>query len=110
MQINLSDEMIYKITCVSFGRLQALREKEDAVKNSIAVGKRQIARKHILLNDIEKAKADAEDVRALFLGLLRELEGDGLTIEDMRRELSINGYKDVDEMTDYMVIDAWQSL
>lgn len=74
MKIILSPETIEKITCVSAGRLSDLKEKEEAVKNSIAVGETQIRRKHMQLNDIEKAKADAEEVHALFLELLEEVE------------------------------------
>lgn len=74
MTINLSDEMIEKITCMVAGRLHDLKAKEDAVKNSIAVGETQIRRKHIQLKDIEKAKADAEEVHALFLELLEKVE------------------------------------
>ena len=74
MEINLSIEMIEKITCVSAGRISDLKAKEEAVKNSVAVGKTQIRRKHMQLKDIEKAKADAEEVHALFLDLLKAIE------------------------------------
>ena len=74
MEINLSEEMIEKITYVSAGRLSDLKAKEEAVKNSMAVGETQIRRKHMQLKDIEKAKADAEEVHALFLELLEEVE------------------------------------
>ena len=74
MEINLSEEMIEKITYVSAGRLSDLKAKEEAVKNIMAVGETQIRRKRMQLKDIEKAKADAEEVHALFLGLLEELE------------------------------------
>ena len=74
MEINLSEEMIEKITYVSAGRLSDLKAKEEAVKNSMAVGETQIRRKRMQLKDIEKAKADAEEVHALFLELLEELE------------------------------------
>ena len=74
MEINLSVEMIEKITFVSAGRISDLKAKEDAVKNSMAVGETQIRRKHMQLKDIEKAKADAEEVHALFLELLEEVE------------------------------------
>ena len=70
MEINLSTEMIEKIAYVSAGRLSDLKAKEEAVKNSMAVGETQIRRKHMQLKDIEKAKADAEEVHALFLELL----------------------------------------
>lgn len=70
MEINLSVEMIEKITCVSAGRLSDLKEKEDAVKNSMAVGETQIRRKYMQLQDIEKAKADAKEVHDLFLEML----------------------------------------
>ena len=74
MNINLSAEMIEKITFVSAGRISDLKAKEEAVKNSMAVGETQIRRKHMQLKDIEKAKADAEEVHALFLELLEEVE------------------------------------
>ena len=74
MTINLSDEMIEKITCMATGRLHDLNAKENAVKNSIAVGETQIRRKRIQLKDIEKAKADADEVHDLFLGLLEEIK------------------------------------
>lgn len=74
MQINLSDEMIEKITCVAAGRLGDLKAKEKAVKDSMAVGETQIRRKHIQLNDIKKATTDAEEVHALFLELLDQIE------------------------------------
>lgn len=73
MEINLSNEMIEKITCVVFGRLQDLKEKEENTKQWMAVGKTQIARKHLLLNEIEKAKEDAEEVHSLFLELLEQI-------------------------------------
>lgn len=74
MTINLSEEMIYKITCVAFGRLQGLNEKEEAWKNSMAVGQSQIAKKHLMLNEIENAKEDAKEVHELFLELLEQIE------------------------------------
>lgn len=74
MRINLSTEMIEKITYVSAGRLSDLKAKEEFVKNSISVGETQIRRKHMQLKDIEKAKVDAEEVHALFLELLEEIE------------------------------------
>ena len=74
MEINLSAEMIEKITYVSAGRLSDLKTKEEVVKNSMAVGQTQIRRKHMQLKDIEKAKVDAEEVHALFLELLEEVE------------------------------------
>lgn len=76
MEINLSSEMIEKVTCVAFGRLNDLKARESIVKESIAVGKRQIARKKIILNDIEKAKEDAKEVHTLFLELLEQLENE----------------------------------
>ena len=74
MEIHLSTEMIEKIAFVSVGRLSDLKAKEEAVKNSMAVGQTQIRRKHMQLKDIEKSKADAEEVHALFLELLEEVE------------------------------------
>lgn len=74
MEIHLSTEMIEKIAFVSAGRLSDLKAKEEAVKNSMAVGQTQIRRKHMQLKDIEKSKADAEEVHALFLELLEEVE------------------------------------
>ena len=74
MEINLSAEMIEKITFVSAGRISDLKAKEEAVKNSMAVGETQIRRKHMQLKDIEKAKSDAEEVHALFLEMFEEVE------------------------------------
>ena len=74
MEINLSAEMIEKIAYVSAGRISDLKVKEKAVKDSMAVGETQIRRKHMQLKDIEKAKADAEEIHALFLELLEEVE------------------------------------
>ena len=74
MEINLSEEMIEKIAYVSAGRISDLKVKEKAVKDSMAVGETQIRRKHMQLKDIEKAKADAEEVHTLFLDLLEEVE------------------------------------
>ena len=74
MEINLSTEMIEKIAYISAGRISDLKVKEKAVKDSMAVGETQIRRKHMQLKDIEKAKADAEEVHALFLELLEEVE------------------------------------
>lgn len=74
MEINLSTEMIEKITFVTAGRISDLKAKEEAVKNSMAVGETQIRRKHMQLKDIEKAEADAEEVHTLFLELLEEVE------------------------------------
>ena len=71
MEINLSDEMIQKTTYVAAGRLRDLKAKEEAINDNIAVGETQIRRKHIQLKDIEKAKADAEDVHSLFCELLQ---------------------------------------
>ena len=74
MEINLSEEMIEKITCVSAGRLSDLKAKEEAVKNSMAVGETQIRRKRMQLKDIEKAISEAKEVHALFLDSLEEVE------------------------------------
>ena len=74
MKIELNEEMIYKISCVAFGRKQDLLEKEKKTKEWMTVGERQIAKKHIMLNDIKKAKADAEEVHEMFLALLNEIE------------------------------------
>ena len=74
MEINLSVEMIEKITCVSAGRSSDLKAQAEAVTDSMAVGQTQIRRKHMQLKDIEKAKVDAEEVHALFLELLEEVE------------------------------------
>ncbi len=72
MEINLNAEMIEKITCVAFGRIHDLTEKEKAIKESIAVGETQIKRKHIQLKEIENAKADAEEIYNLFSKMMEE--------------------------------------
>lgn len=75
MEINLSTEMLYKITCVAFGRLQALEKEEENVKDWMAVGERQIAKKHLMLKNIKEAQEDAKEVHKLFLELLEQTEG-----------------------------------
>lgn len=72
MEINLSEEMIEKITCVAFGRIHDLSEKEKAIKDSIAVGETQIKRKHMHLKEIEDAKADAKEVYNLFFEMMKD--------------------------------------
>lgn len=74
MEINFSNEMIEKITFISAGRISDLKEKEEIIKNSMAVGKTQIRRKHMQLKDIKKAMEDAEEVHDMFLELLKEIQ------------------------------------
>lgn len=74
MEIKLSAEMIEKICCVAFGRIHDLEEKEKIVKESMAVGKVNINKKHIQLKDIQKSKEDAEDIYSLFLEVLNEIK------------------------------------
>lgn len=73
MEINLSKEMIEKITCVAFGRVQDLKQKENEAHERIAVGERQIARKRLLIKDIQMARAEAEEVHEMFLSMLDEI-------------------------------------
>lgn len=72
MEINLSKEMIEKITCVAFGRLQDLKEKEKNTREWMAVGETQIKRKHMQLKEIANAKDDAEEVHSLFHNMMEE--------------------------------------
>ena len=74
MEINLSNEMIEKITCVANGRVRELHRKIKEANEMDAVLDREKARKNILLNDLNKALAEAEEVHSLFFGLLSEQE------------------------------------
>lgn len=73
MTINLSEEMIYKISCLAFGRKQELKQKRELVKNSIEVGKHNIRRKHMQLQAIEKSLAEAEEIHELFVELYEQI-------------------------------------
>lgn len=73
MNINLSEEMIEKITCVAFGRVNHLKrtiEKESKVE---VMTEREKARKRIVMKDLEKALEDAKEVHEMFLELLQQL-------------------------------------
>ena len=72
--VTTGDKIVKGTLDIDISRLSDLKEREETVKNSMAVGETQIRRKHMWLKDIEKAKADAEEVHALFLKLLEEVE------------------------------------
>lgn len=102
MEINLSAEMIEKITCVVFGRIHDLTEKEKAIKESIAVGETKIRQKRMQLKEIENAKTDAEEVYNLFSKIMEEepmtterqieiLMEDGCTKSEAKKYLDRNG-------------------
>lgn len=78
MEINLSNEMIEKITRVAFGRKNSLRRKIDEVEAESTINYREEAKKKILLNDLNKALNDATEIHELFLEMMEEL---GLTEE-----------------------------
>ena len=74
MEINFSNEMIEKITCVANGRVRDLYAKIKEVNERDAITDREKARKNILLKDLNKALADAEEVHSLFFELFAEIE------------------------------------
>lgn len=74
MEINLSNEMIEKITRVAFGRYQSLRRHIEEVEAEETTNHRENARKNILLKDLNRAKEDADEVHKLFLELLEQIE------------------------------------
>lgn len=66
MEINLSEEMIRKVTEMSFARINELKRKiEDNEKPASQ-------RKRIYLYDLNKALEDAKEVHDLFSQLLEE--------------------------------------
>ena len=75
MEINLSAEMIEKITCVAWGRVRELKRKIDDAEKEKAENSREEARKNILIKNLKKALADAEEVHELFIAILNEIEG-----------------------------------
>ena len=67
MEINLSEEMIRKVTEISFARINELKRKiADNEKPTTQ-------RKRIYLYDLNKALADAKEVHGLFSELLEEV-------------------------------------
>lgn len=74
MEINLSNEMIEKITRVAFGRYQTLRRQIEEVEAEETTNYRENARKNILLKDLNRAKEDADEVHKLFLELSEQIE------------------------------------
>lgn len=74
MEVNLSMEMIEKITKVAFGRIHDLKQKRSETEERLAVGDCNIRRKHLLLKEIDRAIEDAEDVHELFLSMQGECQ------------------------------------
>ena len=70
MEINLSNEMIEKITCVSFGRVRELRRKIEEVSKMEDSTQREHAKKTIYLKDLNRALEDAKEVHSTFLEML----------------------------------------
>ena len=76
MEINLSNEMIEKIISVALGRLEKLRDEEQNAKEWIKVRsaferEENIENAYIYLENIKKAKSDAEEVYRLFMELMK---------------------------------------
>jgi hypothetical protein len=74
MTINLSNEMIEKITSVAGCRVRDLHHEIKVANDMDAVTDREKAKKRILLNDLNKALEDAEEVHKLFFELLAEVQ------------------------------------
>ena len=70
MEINLSNEMIEKITCVSFWRVRDLRRKIEEASKMEDSTQREHAKKIIYLKDLNKALEDAKEVHSIFLEML----------------------------------------
>ena len=75
MEINLSAEMIEKVTCTAWGRVRELNKKIEEESKKEAKTEREQAKQNILLNDLRKALEDAEEVHQLFISMLNEIEG-----------------------------------
>ena len=76
MEINLSNEMIEKIISVALGRLEKLRDEEQNAKEWIKVRsayerEENLKNAYIYLENIKKAKSDAEEVYRLFMELMK---------------------------------------
>ena len=76
MEINLSNEMIEKIISVALGRLEKLRDEEQNAKEWIKVRsayerEENIKNAYIYLENIKKAKSNAEEVYRLFMELMK---------------------------------------
>ena len=74
MTINLSEEMIEKITCVSFGRVRELGRKIEEAEQMEDSTQREHAKKMIYLKDLNKALKDAKEVHGVFLEMLESKE------------------------------------
>lgn len=75
MEINLSAEMIEKVTCTAWGRVRELKRKINEAETMETTNYREEAKKNILLKDLNKALVDAEEVHQLFISMLNEIEG-----------------------------------
>ena len=74
MEINLSNEMIEKITRTAWARVRQLKRDISNEEQKESENYRESAKKKIYLNDLRKSLSDAEDVHELFLELLNQLE------------------------------------
>lgn len=74
MEINLSEEMIEKITCTAWGRVRSLKRQINEAETMKTTNSREEVRKNILLKDLNKALTDAEEVHELFISMLNEIE------------------------------------
>ena len=71
MEINLSNEMIEKITCVAFGRVNQLKRNIEEENNKNAITEREKRVKSIYLKALNKALLDAKEVHETFLEMLK---------------------------------------
>ena len=74
MEINLSNEMIEKITCVAFARVNQLRRNIEEENSKEVSTEREKTVKRIYLKDLEKALSDAKEVHETFLEILEMTE------------------------------------
>jgi hypothetical protein len=74
MTINLSNEMIEKITSVSAWRTRDLHHEIKKANDMDAVTDREKVKKRILLKDLNKYLEDAEEVYDLFFELLQQID------------------------------------
>lgn len=76
MEINLSAEMIEKVTCTAWGRVRDLKRKIEEQSKVATMTERETKRKEMLLKSLNKALTDAEEVHQLFISMLNEIEGE----------------------------------
>ena len=75
MEINLSYEMIEKVTCTAYARINELKKKIEKESQKEVATERALTRKNLLIKELKKSLSDAEEVHQLFISMLNQLDG-----------------------------------